>query len=447
MLQRKGKRDKKIRNFHVSLYIIIPLIFSSIAFLSIVVTYRLVLHCIATGIDPFFMISFWSVIIIGATYLAALLVAWAILRPIEMFVKSAERLPAIKQRITKQSLGSDQLTHFTSVFHQITDILSKVDARELFPEIIGQSQEIRGILSQIIKVAPSDATVLVTGESGTGKDLVARSVHNHSSRKDKPYIAVNCAAIPEGLLESELFGHEKGAFTGAVSMKKGKFELADGGTLFLDEIGDMPLDTQAKILRALESGECERVGGTRVVRFNVRLIAATNKNFKKMITEGQFREDLFHRLNVFPMQLPPLRERREDIPILANFFLERFGQGLRLSDAALQLLLSSPWTGNVRELRNVMERAAVLAEKGQVLPKHLSIQLGETGTHIAVGATLSEDVSLDERLEELEKSMIVAALSHSGGVQVRAAEYLGIKERSLWHRIKKYDIDVNSFKI
>jgi len=437
----------KIRKFHVSLYIIIPLIFSSIALLSIVITYRLVLHCIANGLDPAVLLSFWGLIITGATYFTALIVAWIILRPIEKFVQSAERLPAVKQRLTRRSeLGNDQLTHFTAVFHQITDILGKVDARELFPDIIGQSQEIRGVLSQIIKVAPSDATVLITGESGTGKDVVASNVHSHSRRKDRPLVAVNCAAIPDGLLESELFGHEKGAFTGAVGMKKGKFEQADGGTLFLDEIGDMALETQAKILRALESGECERVGGARPVKFDVRLIAATNKNIKKMVEEGAFREDLFHRLNVFPIHLPPLRQRREDIPMLASHFLERFGKGLRLSDEALQLLMTSPWPGNVRELRNVMERAAVLAEDTQVLPRHLPIQPMEAGIQEDTCETLPENMSLDERLAEVERSLIMTALSQSGGVQVRAAQYLGIKERSLWHRIKKYNIDVDSFK-
>lgn len=435
-----------MRKFHVSLYIIIPLIFSCIALLSMVITYRLVLHCMATGLDPALLLSFWGVIITGATYITALIVAWSILRPIEKFIKRAESIPMVKQRIEdKNQTGRDQLTHFNSIFHQITDILSKVDARELFPEIIGQSQVMRGIMGQIIKVAPSDATVLVTGESGTGKDVVAHNVHKHSPRKDKPFVAVNCAAIPEGLLESELFGHEKGAFTGAVSQKKGKFEQADGGTLFLDEIGDMPLETQAKILRALESGECERVGGSKPVKFNIRLIAATNKSFKKMIEEGTFREDLFHRLNVFPMHLPPLRERREDIPLLAGFFLERFGSNLTFSDEALQVLMSNPWPGNVRELRNVMERAAVLAEDGLVLPKHLPSQQISTNME-SIDDTLPEGISLDEKLEEFEKSYIVAALSQAGGVQVRAAEKLGIKERSLWHRIKKYDIDVSSFK-
>ncbi len=436
----------RIRKFHVSLYIIIPLIFSSVTLLSMVITYRLVLYCWASGMDPVLVLTFWGVIITGSTYVTALIVSWIILRPIEKFVKSAERLPLVKQRMPDKPMrGGDQLTHFTSVFHQITDILGKVDAREIFPEIICQSEKMRGVLSQILKVSASDATVLITGESGTGKDVVAQSIHKHSKRKDNPFVAVNCAAIPEGLLESELFGHEKGAFTGALAQKKGKFEAADGGTLFLDEIGDMPLETQAKILRALESGVCERVGGTKAVHFNVRVIAATNKDFNKMIDAGTFRADLFHRLNVFPIQLPPLRERREDIIILARHFLEQFGGGLELSDEAVQLLMVYPWSGNVRELRNIMERAAVLAEKGEVLPKHLPIQPMEAGL-ADLNEALPEDVTLDERLEEIEKSLILSALSKSNGVQVRAAEYLGIKERSLWHRIKKYNINVTTLK-
>lgn len=412
-----------------------------------VITYRLVLYCWASGLDPLLMLTFWGVIIAGATYLSALLVSWIILRPIEKFVQSAESIPAVKRRMPeRRQMGGDQLTHFTSVFHQITDILGKVDASELFPEIIGQSEKMRGVLGQILKVSGSDATVLIMGESGTGKDVVAQSIHSHSKRKDMPFVAINCAAIPEGLLESELFGHEKGAFTGATGQKKGKFELANGGTLFLDEIGDMPLETQAKILRALESGACERVGGTGTVKFDVRVIAATNKNFTKMIEEGSFREDLFHRLNVFPVQLPPLRERREDIIPLARHFLERFGGGLHFSDEAVQLLVSYPWKGNVRELRNVMERAAVLAEEGgEVLPRHLPILPMEVHVNHA-DAELPEDMTLDERLEEVERSLILAALSKAKGVQVRAADYLGIKERSLWHRIKKYNINVTSLK-
>ena len=227
--------------------------------------------------------------------------------------------------------------------------------------------------------------------------------------------------------------------------KKGNLELANQGTLFLDEIGDMPLDTQAKILRALEEGIAERVGGNRPIKFNVRIIAATNKNFQDMIEKGQFREDLFHRLNVFPIQLPPLVNRREDIPLLVQHFLDRFGKGVEMSPEALQLLMTANWSGNVRELRNVMERAAVLAEsEKKILPKHLpGLCVQPVGND---HPTYNQMLSLDEQLADYEKSMILAALSQAGGVQARAADYLGIKQRSLWHRIKKYDIDVSSLK-
>jgi transcriptional regulator with GAF, ATPase, and Fis domain len=301
----------------------------------------------------------------------------------------------------------------------------------------------------VAKVAPSEATVLLTGESGTGKDLFANSIHAFSKRKDKPFVAVNCAAIPPGLMESELFGHEKGAFTGAVAAKKGKFEQANGGTLFLDEIGDMPVATQAKILRALENGEAERVGGDRPVRFNVRLIAATNKNILDMIGQGEFREDLYHRLNVFPLQLPPLRARPEDIPLLATHFLERFGPGMTIVTEALQLLMAYAWPGNVRELRNSLERASVLAgEDGQVLAEHLPTQVRLVSASEPSLPVLPESRArdLDERLEEIEKGLIVAALIKSRGVQVRAAEMLGIKERSLWHRVKKLGLDPAAYK-
>ena len=435
------------KKYHISLNIIVPLIFSSLSLLSLVMTYELTIYTLSTDRDSLFYLTIWAVIVTGGTFAAGLLIARIILKPIERFVEQAERHPAMKsgdQETTRKA--GDQILRFTSVMDQITDLLSKVDARELFPDIIGQSRVIRRVLSQIIKVAPSDATVLITGESGTGKELISAAILRHSKRHNKPFVAVNCAAIPQGLLESELFGHEKGAFTGADSMKRGKFELAHEGTLFLDEIGDMPLETQAKILRALELGVCERVGGTRPIRFNVRVIAATNKEFQTMIERGQFREDLYHRLNVFPITVPALRERREDIALLAQHFLERFNKELQISSEALQLLMSSPWPGNVRELRNVMERAAVLCGSDKVVqPRHLSGHvLG--GGHRSRVEDLPEDINLDEQLADMEKALILAALTKSGGVQARAAEILGVKVRSLWHRIKKYNINVQSMK-
>jgi len=294
-------------------------------------------------------------------------------------------------------------------------------------------------------VAPTDATVLITGESGTGKELVAQSLYQHSLRKEGPFIKLNCVAIPEGLLESELFGHEKGAFTGATAQKRGKFELAHGGTILLDEIGDMPLATQAKLLRVLQEKEFERVGGTKPIRVDIRIIASTNKNLMKLVQEEKFREDLFYRLNVFALHLPPLRERREDIPALAQGFVETAPKQAEISSAALQLLMGFQWPGNVRELKNVIERAAVMAEEGMIEPQHLPAQIsgGLVGQAMQ---EIPEQASLDDRMAEIEKRFIIDALTRADGVQVKAAQILGIKERSLWHRVKKYNIDVTTIR-
>ncbi len=341
------------------------------------------------------------------------------------------------------------------VFDQVTELLSKVEARQLFPDIIGQSKVMRGVLNQIVKVAPKDSTVLITGETGTGKELIARSIHQHSKRQDYPFVAINCAAIPEGLLESELFGHEKGAFTGANTKKPGKFELADRGTLFLDEIGDMPLETQAKVLRAIEENTIERVGAIKPIKVNVRFIAATNRNLEKMVESSLFRQDLYYRLNVFSILLPPLRQRREDIPLFAEKFLNEMGKDLHISSEALQLLMANDWPGNVRELRNALESAAVLAEN-RILPANLPVSI-DRGRRISGSAMHSKkspsethgsgnDSNLDMRIKNFERSSIVDALRQSGGVQIKAAMILGIKERSLWHRIKKYQINIADFK-
>ena len=330
------------------------------------------------------------------------------------------------------------------VLDQVTTILGKFESREAFPYIIGQSRALRSIFGQIMKVAPTDTTILLSGESGTGKELIATAIYEQSLRKGKPFVKINCVAIPEGLLESELFGHEKGAFTGAATQKKGKFELADGGTVFLDEIGDMPLTTQAKILRALQAKEFERVGGTHPISVDIRLIAATNKNLQYMVTMGTFREDLFYRLNVFSIHLPPLRERREDIPLLIDHFLKPSGKVTEVSPQAMRLLLKYHWPGNIRELENVIERAVVIAEE-IIEPVHLpSFLMSDIIT--SNDGEIERETALDARLHEIEKTMIIEAMARAGGVQVRAAELLGINERSLWHRIKKYHIDVTPFK-
>ncbi|MEA3428359.1 MAG: sigma-54 dependent transcriptional regulator, partial [Thermodesulfobacteriota bacterium] len=272
-----------------------------------------------------------------------------------------------------------------------------------------------------------------------------KSIHEHSAYKGKPFVAINCAAIPETLLESELFGYEKGAFTGANTSKPGKFEIANRGTLFLDEIGDMPLETQAKILRVLQDGQVERVGGISPVKVNVRLIAATNKDLSRMVDEGSFRRDLFYRLNVFSIYIKPLRERREDIPVLVDYFIRQLDKQIDVSPDTMQLLTAYNWPGNVRELKNTIESASVLANDA-IEPVDLPPAVtGNVGISIHDDMD-SHEIGIDNRLKDLEKGMIIDALMRCGGVQVMAARRLGIKERSLWHRIKKLEIDVASLK-
>jgi transcriptional regulator with PAS, ATPase and Fis domain len=276
---------------------------------------------------------------------------------------------------------------------------------------------------------------------------VATSIHDNSERKDKPFIKLNCAAIPEELLESELFGHEKGAFTGASKFKPGKFDMANGGSLFLDEIGDMPFNLQAKVLRILQEQEFYRVGGSRTIKVDVRIIASTNKNLEKMVHEGSFREDLFYRLNVFTLHMPPLRERKEDIPLLVDNFLENAPKKVEISSVALQMLVAFSWPGNIRELQNTIESASVIAENGYIEPAQLPGKItGAFNNPDQSDIRIPTNIPLDERLREIEKGMIIEALRKTGGVQVRATELLGINQRSLWHRIKKHNIDVKGMK-
>ncbi|MFP5240178.1 MAG: sigma-54 interaction domain-containing protein, partial [Acidobacteriota bacterium] len=361
----------------ISLGVLIPFILGGVAVLCVLGTFAARGTSLLPELSSLQFSYLMAAVTGGVVFGLAMLLGRLVLRPVKQFLDRAKNLPMLKESAEKmESARGAEIEALGQMFEHVTQVLGSLDAKAMFPEVIGESHAVRGVLAQVAKVAPSEATVLLTGESGTGKDLFANTIHAHSKRKDKPFVAVNCAAIPPGLMESELFGHEKGAFTGAVAAKKGKFEQASGGTLFLDEIGDMPIETQAKILRALENGEAERVGGSKPVRFNVRLVAATNKNLQEMIGKNEFREDLYHRLNVFPLQLPPLRVRPADIPLLATYFLERFGPGLSISTEALQLLMAYAWPGNVRELRNTLERAVVLAgEHGEVLAEHLPTQV------------------------------------------------------------------------
>ncbi len=287
------------------------------------------------------------------------------------------------------------------------------------------------------RAAGSRATILVRGESGTGKELLARAIHYASPRRRAPLVAVNVAALPETLLESELFGHERGAFTGADRERRGRFELADGGTLFLDEIGDLPRSTQVKLLRVLQEQAFERVGGTRTVKVDVRLIAATHRDLEAMVREGAFREDLFFRLNVVSITLPPLRERREDIPLLVDHFLRRFkdeGKARSVSREAMDLLLKHDYPGNVRELENLVHRAVVLSRDEVVSTSDLPLHLGE----LRPETKGDETATFSERVEAFEKALILEALDRSGGVQTRAAASLGMTERHLRYKLKKY---------
>jgi len=343
-------------------------------------------------------------------------------------------------------LNLDELLHrIAQVRERQRLIMENRELREALQErhrvegIIGESGRMQEVLSLVRRVAGSDATILIQGESGTGKELIARAIHYASPRAGAPLVSVNCAALPETLLESELFGHEKGAFTGAVAARKGRFELADGGSLFLDEIGDLPLHLQVKLLRVLQEREFERVGSSRPVSVDVRLLAATHRDLEALVRAGRFRDDLYYRINVVSIALPPLRERREDIPLLLDHFVEKFARrnGKRISGLtrdAREALLRYDYPGNVRELENLVERAVVLTRDEVIgledLPLGVKEREGET----------SGETSLTVRVEGLERRMIREALDRADGVQTRAAEILGISERVLRYKLKKYGL-------
>jgi len=307
-----------------------------------------------------------------------------------------------------------------------------------FEGIIGKSPAIMKVLEQVSIVAPTDSTVLLLGETGTGKELIASAIHNLSSRRGRPFVRVNCAAIPSGLLESELFGHEKGAFTGALMQKKGRFELADGGTLFLDEIGDISLELQPKLLRAVQEQEFERLGSAKTIKVSVRIVAATHRDLSSMIGEEKFREDLFYRLNVFPIEIPPLRERREDIPLLVNHFVSRFSQKMRrqvrwVSESLMESLTNCSWKGNVRELANFIERAVILSHG-----EELQAPLGELVRSYHCNTSVSAST-----FHEAERTVIIDALKAASGRiagQGGAADRLGLKRTTLQHKIRRLGI-------
>ncbi len=323
-------------------------------------------------------------------------------------------------------------------------VLRKAVARDYdFSSIVGKSEKVLGVLNEIKRVASYKTTVLITGESGTGKDLVAKAIHYNSDRKDKPFVSINCGAIPGSLLESELFGYVKGAFTGAYAAKQGLFETADTGTLFLDEIGDMPFNLQVKLLRAIEESIISRIGDTKSTAVDLRLIAATSKSLPEEVKKGTFRDDLFYRLNVFTIQMPPLRERREDIPLLAAHFLKKnaevLGKRIRgFDDQVIDLFMAYPWYGNVRELENVIERSCIMSEGESITAENIPDSIrAEKGAR----PPAAEDLSIRRAQASLEVDLIKRALKETGGNKTRAAQFLEISLRALMYKLKEYGIE------
>ncbi|RMF96459.1 MAG: sigma-54-dependent Fis family transcriptional regulator [Candidatus Schekmanbacteria bacterium] len=360
---------------------------------------------------------------------------------------------SVENAVAAMKRGADDYILKPFSFDLINKVIKKVLAKKQSENIsnnnssnseekpfITQNKELLKILSFAKSVANSNATVLIQGESGTGKELLARYIHNNSNRKDMPFIAVNCASLPEGLLESELFGHEKGAFTGAISKKEGKFELANGGTLLLDEITEMKFSLQAKLLRVLQEGEIDRVGGKKPIKTDVRIIATTNRDIKEHIKKGEFRQDLFFRLNVIPLKIIPLRKRKDDIKVLAEYFLKRSCEKngkpeIILTDKAVSALENHSWPGNVRELENLIERAVLLCEDEKIEPKHLlfDYQDEHDDTSFEIGDNMT--------IKEMEKKLILSTLKKTEGNRTKAANMLQISIRTLRNKLKEYQIN------
>ena len=471
--KKKQKKASSDLRYTISLYLIIPIIFAGISIFAFIIGLNFNLPTYSTT-TKFFLGAGLGVL----TFLCGLLLFWFVFKPIKKFIQKTKNLPVFQERKNQERRSSwqqpeNEIQYYSQILSQATDILGKIEATRLFPEIIGHCRTMRQLFNQIRKVAPSEATVLIMGESGTGKELVADAVYRQSLRVGKPFVKINCVAIPENLLESEFFGHEKGSFTGAIAQKKGKFELANTGTIFLDEIGDISPAIQAKLLRVLQEKEFSRIGSNKSINVDVRFITATNKNLPDIVKKGGFREDLYHRLNVFPMVLPPLRNRdNDDISDLTNYFLENLplkkskhttneipqdqkifqntSKPIQISQDAMEYLETYSWPGNVRELKNTIERAALISETGIIEITHLPLNIidHETGNTSSLSSVnnLPEGISVDDHLRNLEKRMIISALIKSRCKQVAAAELLNINQRSLWHRIKKYEIDVASLQ-
>ncbi len=340
----------------------------------------------------------------------------------------------------------DRMEEIERLRNENKQLHNELQGRFLNENIVGNSNKMREVFNQIQQVAKTQATVLIRGESGVGKELIADAIHYGSDRAEQPLIKVNCAAIPETLIESELFGHEKGAFTGADKQKKGRFELAQGGSIFLDEIGELPLQIQVKLLRVLQEREFERLGGTKTIKTNVRIIAATNRNLENAIQEGVFREDLYYRLSVFPVYVPALKERLNDIPLLVDHFIQKTNKKngtdiKRISSSAIEMLMIYKWPGNIRELENCIERAAILSTDKVIRPQNLPPTL-----QTAQSSGTTNSGTLQSIVDKVEKQLIIDTLTNQRGNVLQSAKELGISNRKLGLRIEKYEIDVTKYK-
>jgi formate hydrogenlyase transcriptional activator len=341
----------------------------------------------------------------------------------------------------QKALGGTSFCNARKIADDQLYLEPQISSEHCFEEIVGKSPALQKVLEQVAIVAPTDSTVLLHGETGTGKELIARAIHNLSSRRERTWVRMNCAAIPSGLLESELFGHEKGAFTGALMQKKGRFEIADGGSLFLDEIGDISLELQPKLLRAVQEQEFERLGSARTIQVNIRMIAATHRHLPTLIQDGKFREDLFYRFNVFPIEIPPLRERREDIPLLVNYFVSKLARRMQkqitsIPSGVMEILVNNPWRGNVRELANFVERAVILTRGDE-----LEAPITELRTSSAVAVKVA--AAPPSTFREAERNVITDALKMaSGRIAGRggAAERLGLKRTTLQNKMRRLNI-------
>lgn len=357
------------------------------------------------------------------------------------FVGAVTDITAMKKAYEEIDVLRDQL------YKENLALREEIDIAKMFEEIVGSSPALQAVLSKVAKVAPSDATVLITGETGTGKELIARAIHKRSQRSSRAFVSVNCAAIPRDLIGSELFGHEKGAFTGATQRRLGRFELAEGGTIFLDEVGELPAETQVSLLRVLQEREFQRVGGSETLKVDVRVVAATNRNLEGAIAKGEFRDDLFYRLNVFPIEVPPLRQRKVDIPLLVEYFVDRYASkaGKKITGIntkSLELLKSYSWPGNIRELQNVIERSVIISDSENLLVDES--WFGQTGA-----TTNSPIQTLSGRLAAQERELIEAALTESKGRvsgPLGAAAKLGIPQSTLDSKIKSLKINKEQFK-